>query len=79
MFLRLVFNENPNQIVHTLVFVLLSVLVYIEFLTQEAIPILLKFCFGGFANHLTLNLGRVFVIGHKEAFNTATSSEVTRW
>lgn len=66
MFLGLILDENADQIVHALVLILLSVLIYIEFLSKEAVPVLLKFCLGSFTDHFSFDLHRVLIISGEE-------------
>ena len=73
MLLRLVLDENTDQVVHTLVLVLLTVFVHIELLAQETVPILLKLGLGGLTDHLTLNLDGMFVILVEETFYTTST------
>ena len=66
MLLWLILDEHTNQVVHALVLVFLPVLVHVELLSKEAIPILFELGLGGFADHLSLYLNGILFIWCKE-------------
>ena len=71
MLLRLVFDEDTNQVMHAFVLIFLSVLVHVQFLSKKAIPILFELGLGGFADHLSLNLNGIFFIWCEERFDSS--------
>jgi hypothetical protein len=64
----LVLDEDTYQVVHAFVFILLAVLIDVEFFSKQAIPVLFKFSLSGLPDHLALNLNRMLVILIKETF-----------
>lgn len=66
MLLWLILDEHTNQVVHALVLVFLPVLVHVELLSKEAVPILFELGLGGFPNHLSLDLNGILFIWCEE-------------
>ena len=66
MLLGLVLDEHTNQVVHALVLVFLPVLVHVELLSKETVPILFELGLGGFADHLSLDLYGILFIWCEE-------------
>lgn len=64
--LRLVLDEDADEVVHALVLVLVLVLVHVELLAQEAVPVLLELGFRGLPDHLALDLHAVLVVRLEE-------------
>jgi hypothetical protein len=68
VFLWFVFYENSDQVMHSFVFFLLFVFVYIELFSKQTVPVFLQFCFCGLSDDLTFHLNRTFIVDTVKAF-----------
>ena len=72
MLLDLILDEDSDEVVHTFVLLLGLVLVDVELLAQETVPILLELGFGGLSDHLSFELDAVLVLAGHEVVQSGT-------
>lgn len=65
VFLRIIFEEDSTKIMHAFVLLLILVLVHIELITKQTVPVFLELSLGGFPNHLTFELDILLLLGNE--------------